>query len=543
MAEGFQHCFDGALVGVSFSGMVACAVPAVRFQHVSVQEQTAAKRRPALQGVSMYNRGRCTLPHSSKQAYQTLDDSLIQVAKYLQALRQEFFDYCLGGVGTDHSMQQVWEAASCCFSWDYLLAYNPGEEHVRAFLTLYELLWPVLEYTEWPAANDAPHIEHAWPTKSEMAFQYKIFTGRMKQKVDDSEKDTQAWFHVRAFSVEPVRCCGLAWYVCVNWRVGRRALSPEDKLRIVDFYSQRESMDAAFTVDAAYVCKLGCGRGFANARQGHKADWHCLPDVGDVVSLGRKPFAGSWVRILEAHKRVNYTKVADAIDLTPGLITGVIDGRHCYYPGRVHHRSRTLHGRDAGVERWGSWLHSLYNDVADHGPTRLVTRLLIREAGLSGSGSNDEELFIHELAVALVEIEGRRAMGKRPRVDNTSFAIEEIARKSTFSCRESDLVAMRCIHVAKSSASADLVHEPRQLTSGAKKAVMDSIRTDAHGRKFQSALPLFKVDKRTSAKNLAPSTLRAKLRSFLDSEAGRYWRDQKDRVFKPDGGIDESELL
>ena len=63
-------------------------------------------------------------------------------------------------------------------------------------------------------------------------------------------------------------------------------------------------------------------------------------------------------------------------------------------------------------ERWGSLIHSLWDDVAGLGPSRMVTRLLLKESGLLCQGAPQDEAFVREIARVLVDVEGRTTSKK-----------------------------------------------------------------------------------------------------------------------------------
>ena len=66
------------------------------------------------------------------------------------------------------------------------------------------------------------------------------------------------------------------------------------------------------------------------------------------------------------------------------------------------HRLRLMRGRDAGVERWGSLLHQLF-EANPTQPHRHVARLFIRDAGLGGSPSEAQEDIIFAILLLMVD--------------------------------------------------------------------------------------------------------------------------------------------
>lgn len=118
----------------------------------------------------------------------------------------------------------------------------------------------------------------------------------------------------------------------------------------------------------------------------------------------------------------------------------------------------------------------------------------------------------------------RPAPGKRPHprqhgATSSSFALQQVADMGSFAFHGGlewlgPLVAPPREWV--------LQHEPRELQPDIAKAVQEATAT-VGGRVLRAQLPLFREDARTLAKPRAGSTLRERLRQFLESAEGRDW--------------------
>ena len=76
------------------------------------------------------------------------------------------------------------------------------------------------------------------------------------------------------------------------------------------------------------------------------------------------------------------------------------DDSHCWFAVRVYMRCRLMRAPESGCERWGSLLHDLWDANAGWKPHRMVSRLLLREAGLDGV-CDDCESIVNELGLVL----------------------------------------------------------------------------------------------------------------------------------------------
>eukprot|EP00974_Lingulodinium_polyedra_P101703 9850455-Lingulodinium_polyedra.AAC.1 len=63
-----------------------------------------------------------------------------------------------------------------------------------------------------------------------------------------------------------------------------------------------------------------------------------------------------------------------------------------------------MRGPESACERWGSLMHSLWDDVAGWSPHRIVSRLFVRESGPRGAPKDAP--VVREIALALRDKDG-----------------------------------------------------------------------------------------------------------------------------------------
>eukprot|EP00930_Biecheleria_cincta_P072868 TRINITY_DN6020_c0_g1_i1.p1 TRINITY_DN6020_c0_g1~~TRINITY_DN6020_c0_g1_i1.p1 ORF type:complete len:1338 (-),score=151.28 TRINITY_DN6020_c0_g1_i1:155-4168(-) len=516
---------------------VSCSVPKIRFQ----REVSNRTRSPQLQGVSLIHRGWCKLPLGTKAIYDALDKSLCAAASYMYSLRSEMEEYCKGDVGTNASMKRVLLAVRCALDWSHLLFSPPELRHVKSFIDLTRELAPTLRQTQWPPREEFPHIQHSWPQARELAEQYRLLCFRLRKMVQEEDPLARDWYVTQSFEVETVSHEAIRFLTLRALRIdciarrGRKSSSahtlPEIAVLIIlEFVGRPPGRRTTFQSKPADLCRVGFGRLFRKARGNNRKAMVLQGRCGEYASVCGTALSGKWVLIIACNRIVNSSKVAASIELLPGLATDLDNNSrsHPWHAARVLSRARHLRAVETVNEKWGSSLHSLYDDVAGHSPARLVSRLVIREAGLAGAGGKTEEMFLRELAFILVHVQNIRPLHsrKRRRDGNTSFAVEAEAGAHDlrgFSLLLADAPGLR-LQPAQSFREDPqaLLHAPRKLPFSLSEAIRKNFHTHLDGRSVQSALPLFAGDKK------APnSTTCERLQKFLHSDEGLKWRRER----------------
>lgn len=195
---------------------------------------------------------------------------------------------------------------------------------------------------------------------------------------------------------------------------------------------------------------------------------------------------------------------------------------------------------EAACERWGSFLHSLYDDVAGSGPQRLGCRLFLREAGLQCEGSVSDELMLSELTRLLLD-QGLGPSLKRKRrsgAGTTSYALRD-TEGTAAGAMDSDAHRPSLVSLVFSWAAPKTMRpefEPRVLED---RDTIEALRTNTvvdlqSRRSILQALPMFREDARTTRKSRAGSVLRSCLEQWLQSPAAEDWRKQRAQLWQVD---------
>ena len=443
-------------------------------------------------------------------------------------------------------MRRLAGASEICWDWAYLCHQHPQPRHILAVQELWSLLKPCLEHTEWPSGSSHPHVVHQWPNQDELCVQYMVLCARIREAVASHGVLHDAWLSVRRCTVEPVTHCHRLQRTLVTLLHTRLRLSLRGAhstagrdaaavawvaavvATILDFVFPCP-LGGAFEVPVDGLCRIGWGRRYRSMRGNFKSSLAvtCRRDSRYASLTGPSDaLRGRWVRIVGEHREPSRGAVAASLDIESALSGLCAGGRHCWHIARMHHRSRHMRGVEAACERWGSLIHSLWDDVAGLGPSRMVTRLLLKESGLLCQGAPQDEAFVREIARVLVDVEGRTTSKKRTCDGNdTSYALQHLSREGGLMDRHMDFTEVPGIRMDLRGPPAQWVrrHAPISIPPVAANAVRQGVDADRRGATVRSQLPLFGEDARTLRKDRAGSTLRARMQEFLKSSAGREW--------------------
>ena len=112
-----------------------------------------------------------------------------------------------GAEGESAGMHRVVDAMAVCFDWEHLVARTPTPEQVKEFGTLARMLGPYLGHTEWPSAEQFPHVIHKWPAADRLSIQYVVMCGRLRSAI------RPPWWVYEGAVVEPMVADGLEiWF-------------------------------------------------------------------------------------------------------------------------------------------------------------------------------------------------------------------------------------------------------------------------------------------------------------------------------------------
>ncbi len=500
---------------------------------------------PELQGVPLFRRmfPACEVPVYLQQVHKAVNGAMSAAFDLLGSLHGEFTAYCNGPVGTNPSMQRLLSATQICFDWATLTQERPAAGHIAAFRDVWALLQPCLRHTLWPSTSSHPHVEHQWPPEAQMCVQYMLLCGRVRDAAREDGWMHEKWFHAHAYIVKRVTHHGCLRHMleaslheCLKCSL-RRALSRCSRdahaveqvarplARILDFAGALDTQGDEFKVALEEVVRVGWGRRHRRMRMRFKASLTFDEEVGHIASLSGASLKGCWVRVLRVARKVIHGGVAATLDIEPSFSNLSPSGHHCWHVARLHHRCRHLRGVEAACERWGSLLHSLWDEVAGLGPARLASRLLLRESGLLCQGSPVDEAFVGEIARVLVQVQGKTISTKRRARDDLCEGLRHLAAEGsmedTFMNFEEE-PGVR-LHLQGLDEWWTARHMPCSLPEKAQQAVRDGTELDRRQTRVRSQLPLFAEDARTLRRGKCGSVLRARLKDFLTSDTGREW--------------------
>ena len=502
------------------------------------------------------------------QVHNAVNEALESLRQYLQHLHSELTDYCHGAVGSNASMRELIQAASIAWDWAWLCEHRPESKHVHAFLDMWRLLAGCVRHTVWPSPQTHFHVEARWPGEAELAAQYMVLTQRVRDAVAERGADFHEWFPCRSYQVVEFRHSHRLQRVLLKLLhdrlqrslrgcrgVGREFSAPPrialPVARILQFLTlgaETGPIPHVFVVPRISLCTLGWGHRFGKLRKNFKERVQFLGGVGDFASLcDSHPKSGCWVLVVEEIRVLNPGAVAASLDLDLRFSAPGAGNRHAWHAVRLHHRMRHVRGVEAACERWGSMLHTLWDDIAGMRAGRLTTRLLLRESGLRCIGSVEDEAFVEELARILVDIQGKSIYRKRGRDQGPSYALRVLAesgglQSGLFQFADTPGCRLESLGGPQASSRWGLRHEPRALPEKAQEAILAGARKDSTGRLVRNQLPVLAEDARKVRTQRTVSVLRSALKDFLSSDAGRKWALERSALWtNPEDRYDPEE--
>lgn len=425
--------------------------------------------------------------------------------------------YSIGSVGIARGTRTMFDHAQQCWNWDELLVAPPKQEHYRAFFSLYESLLPTLRHTQWPSEDRFGWLEHSWPglRRANGAFeQYRLLMQRVRAAA--SRKPT--WRSSDAWLVEPVwSAADLAASIGAKFTAAGR----EHKcciLHLIRCFLQGPPSGIAggpFKVAAADLARVSFGRTARTARAKKKSQMYSRRSM--FASLASRHTAGRLVRVLRPQGSADEEQIAATLLSDAAFVLPEASGNHCWHVVRVYMRVRMMRAPESCCERWGSFLHSLWDPVAGWEPHRMVSRLLIKEAGFDGIARED---VVVEIAQALLGWMGKTTRSKGCPASSQQQPVTTTENLPVrVGLREHPICPGAWRQGAK----------PAQLLKAAARAVDDAVRL---GRgTAMAALPAFAENARTTRQNRANSVVQASLRRFLESEDGRQWQADRKALF------------
>lgn len=470
---------------------------------------------PALQGISRFSHQHCMVPAHLPAAALEMVSALSAAESFCSQLAYNFEAYLVGSVGVQASLRSLLSHARDCWNWKELVKRPPREHEYLSFFALWEELKPALLHTEWPSAEpDFQWLPRQWPGKrgaGGLFEQYKTLMQRVRSRKGQ-------WVSRATVLVEPVWSSS-----CLECSLGLLPLlrrnSPVKACIfhvIASFAGHRAgaSVFAAkpFAVRVADLAAVGYGRTMKRART-LRSQQVFTGRIGSFASLAKFRPLGRLVRVQNYQDSVDEQALASAFISDRSLVFPDSGGRHCWHAVRIYLRCRLVRGPESSCERWGSLLHDLWDSISGWQPHRMVSRLLLREAGLSGG--SDSEALVQEIAQALMSVQK-----KNPFPAGRKFRAHEVGS-------EEDLAARRALrenvidkHLWKAEAC------PQHLFPASREALS---KAQSLGRGAAlGPLPVHAEDVRTTKKSRTVSVVRAALTEWWESEEGKAWQSRRE---------------
>lgn len=293
-------------------------------------------------------------------------------------------------------------------------------------------------------------------------------------------------------------------------------------------------------------------------------------------------WTGKLVRITAVHCEVDSSAVSAAIDEFSFFAIGAKPAHiNAWKACRVHHRCRLLDVPESPCEHVGSIMHRAWDPSQAMAPGPMLDKVRLQEARVSCTGSPRDNLIVKVVADLLLKSGKKPFLIKGPRqlqqiVDlqaeqersGREFSgmlgcstLEEamaiavpakfdlggklsarVFRDSRKDNRTSSLPSSLPSSIAagvlaKLTPRASVDRLPRSVVPVSSSAC--SADPPSGGKSLVQALPVAATLGRQAARNVAPSTMRAGLADWLDSDEGRAWRAERDNLFTTVAGCIE----
>ncbi len=492
-----------------------------------VRVRKAATPPPGLDGVcGRFRQGaapcRCVVPVALPAAVDDVLSAISEAIRFATLLAYYLRAYAVGSVGVPRATREMLQSSRECWDWSFLVQHPPRERHYKSFFALYKALLPTLRFTTWPTDPRFGWLAHSWPAlrgRNGAFEQYRSLMQRVRAATAKQRAHAQpACSTQRRYLVEPVFSTVLAASLGLKLAALHVPLRLQTcVLHVISGFledAQGVIARASFEVAASELAVLGCGRTAKKARSKRSERAY---RGSRFASLASPHMAGCCVEVLACRGDVDEEAIAAALFTDQSFVIPDSSGIHCWHAVRTYMRARLQRAPESECERWGSLLHDLWDEVSGWEPHRMVSRLLIREAGLDGSPQRED--VVSELAEALLAWRGK-----------TPFAKKAAKEKQPCRVASENLVVRRGLREHEICREAwKLSARPCTLLDAAAHAVREAERLGRGGA--LAALPVFAEDVRTTRKSRAGSSVQAALAEFMSSAEGRQRKEDRKALF------------
>ena len=279
-----------------------------------------------------------------------------------------------------------------------------------------------------------------------------------------------------------------------------------------------EEREKSFFCLSGSLCLPGNATNWAHSRSRRRQLFRLNNAAKDnIVQVCKGPLAGKIVRLQDIERSLSMEQLATSWDADSSWHRPTSYGFHCYHVISFGHRLRWLCPPEAEVERWGSLLHNLYADQAQHTSARLAMRLFIKEANLACDGDSRDECVVAEIARCVIEEKNMTPLNKKAKaVRSQGLRADFPVHKNTWvdkswafkdndgPWQDDDIEEFRR---ATKPISMD-IRVAKAVEDSMMRTALGEMRRDAHGRKLLHPLPYVPVGKKDASRDITASVLR-----------------------------------
>eukprot|EP00439_Symbiodinium_sp_Y106_P054581 s2898_g7.t1 len=260
--------------------------------------------------------------------------------------------------------------------------------------------------------------------------------------------------------------------------------------------------------------------------------------TAETVFNDLRSWNGKVVRIIATTRVVQPDAISRSIDCSSFFAQGSLEvtaRASAWHAVRLHHRARVLRGPESSCERLGSIAHQQWDSQQNLAPASIMARVHLMSAGLKCLGTERDCLIVNQVASLMLSAK-RSALHARPEVAQIREHRELMAESTSgqdlqLYAAEGYLVpgGLTSVAAIRVETSASLAKSlPSTLPPVLQEALPATVDT-ATGQ-TKGLMPSTGLQ-RLSKKNPANSTLRDAMCSYLETEAGKKWQQERSLVF------------
>ena len=335
----------------------------------------------------------------------------------------------------------------------------------------------------------------------------------------------------------------------------------------------------SFVVSRAMLARVGYTwrhrKRPAQMRRSVADQWRVRIDPGGVATLLLPGAVGKLVHIEEVVTELDWSAVSASVDTDPYFSrdgpsrTRRSSGASAWHAVRVHHQCRLMGSPEACCERVGSMMKTAWNRNPSAAVSTLMDIVMLNAAEVSCSGSARDEELCGTVAALMLDLGRRPIVGQKAKSLRARHGIEVSRAVHNFRMDEvASLTACgRWATGAREDAAdsdiegrldLEVVVSPPQkrrrgtgMVAGSYSCTRD-ITEDIHNNFLKanptmilpkavyealqkatssvvSALPLRHERRRPAASERAGSVVQSRLALWLDTDAGKQWKQQRDK--------------